>query len=330
MAYLAVIGAGLAGISLAKRLTDAGHLCAVFEKSRGRGGRMSTRRMQGWQADHGAQYFTARTPEFRAEVEHWKELGWVAQWAIEPWKLDGDNLVKLPDGEQRYVGIPTMNAMVHGLSKDLNLYLETRIDRLERQGDTWRLWDEKGEHYGSFDAVLITAPLAQALALMPTGSSAEVALRFASMSPTWALSIAFAEKTGIDIDALFSNNGIISWLAKDSSKPNRPTEFETWVCHFSSAWTSNHLKASEQLLSHQAMLLLQQLTENALPEVRALFKHRWLYARSNAPEIPVLNWDGNTAIGLAGDWTTGSRIEDAWLSAMRLADQLIAEMSLGN
>jgi predicted NAD/FAD-dependent oxidoreductase len=41
---------------------------------------MSTRRGDDWQCDHGAQYFTARDPDFRAEVARWQALGVAAVW----------------------------------------------------------------------------------------------------------------------------------------------------------------------------------------------------------------------------------------------------------
>ena len=61
---IAVIGAGLSGLSCAQALAQAGHPVHLFDKSRGPSGRMSTRRSSDgatdWQCDHGAQYFTAR------------------------------------------------------------------------------------------------------------------------------------------------------------------------------------------------------------------------------------------------------------------------------
>lgn len=68
MSRVAVIGAGIAGISCARVLRDAGHAVRVFDKSRGIGGRMATRRGESSSYDHGAQYFTARDPGFRQLV----------------------------------------------------------------------------------------------------------------------------------------------------------------------------------------------------------------------------------------------------------------------
>ena len=55
---IAVIGAGITGLHLARQLSDVFDV-TVFEKSRGLGGRMCARRTEAHQFDHGAQYFTA-------------------------------------------------------------------------------------------------------------------------------------------------------------------------------------------------------------------------------------------------------------------------------
>ena len=91
MACFAVVGGGLAGFTAAHQLNKAGHHVQVFEKSRGRGGRLSTRRMADWQVDHGTQYFTVRSDLFKAEVERWQQLGWVVPWQVSPWRLDRES-----------------------------------------------------------------------------------------------------------------------------------------------------------------------------------------------------------------------------------------------
>ena len=51
---VAIIGAGIAGLSCATQLKVLGFEVQIFEKSRGPSGRMSTRNGDGWSADHGA------------------------------------------------------------------------------------------------------------------------------------------------------------------------------------------------------------------------------------------------------------------------------------
>ena len=59
---IAVIGAGLAGITFAYIMKDNFNV-KIFEKSRGVGGRMSTRKETPYIFDHGAQFFKIKTTE---------------------------------------------------------------------------------------------------------------------------------------------------------------------------------------------------------------------------------------------------------------------------
>jgi renalase len=323
MTRFAIVGAGIAGVSLAHRLVQSNHDCTVFEKSQEVGGRLATEQFEDWQVDYGTQYFTVRTSKFMQEVEVWHSNGWIKHWSVTPWVLERETFSPSPDDHVRYVGTRSMNCMVQEMSRGLNVYLNTRIDRLERQNDQWRLWDEHGEHYGMFDIVLLTAPLAQSLALLPSGTIAETSLRTSAMSPIWVYALSLKQASGIEADALFSNDGLVTWAAKNSSKPNRDATYETWVMHFAPQWTANHLDASEELLRHQAIHLLDVLAGHDIGPIHGSFRYRWLYARASSKEITIPQWDANMKIGLAGDWTLGNCLEDAWLSAQSLADQLL-------
>ena len=69
MADVLVIGAGMTGIACARQLQVAGLDVVLLDKGRGIGGRMATRRVElGGQTirfDHGAQYITARSADFK-------------------------------------------------------------------------------------------------------------------------------------------------------------------------------------------------------------------------------------------------------------------------
>jgi photolyase PhrII len=107
---VAVIGAGVAGLMAARTLNDHGLEVQLFEKSRGLSGRAATRRVDEFQYDHGAQYFTARHPVFRRYVEAWVEQGWVKPWAYGP-----DNLELVNEYQQR-VGATFTGASTGSLS----------------------------------------------------------------------------------------------------------------------------------------------------------------------------------------------------------------------
>ena len=65
-----IIGAGLAGLACARRLTNAGVACMVLEASDGIGGRVRTDRVEGFQLDRGFQVFLSGYPEARKTLNY--------------------------------------------------------------------------------------------------------------------------------------------------------------------------------------------------------------------------------------------------------------------
>ncbi|MEZ5507972.1 MAG: NAD(P)-binding protein [Gammaproteobacteria bacterium] len=134
MTKIAIIGAGLSGLSLARMLQVHAEV-TLFEKSRGLSGRMATRRAESYCFDHGAQYFTARTPAFQHFIQPLIEAGVVERWHARYVKFDGEQVVERKnwmDDEPRYVFVPGMNRIGQHCSQGLNIQLNTRINALAR------------------------------------------------------------------------------------------------------------------------------------------------------------------------------------------------------
>jgi renalase len=228
---IAIIGAGMAGITAARTLTQAGHHVTVIEKSRGVGGRMSHRSTEFGGFDHGAQYFTVRDARFRTML----------QWALEtapdvarPW---GANAVRvlddqgrtleaaLPNREPHWVAQPGMNALVSHIATPLqiskNILFNHQVRLIERSPsgqyslichDSLKP-DTKPRRLGSFDAVLLAIPSVQAHSLLQDSansvqaslskkeqsahvlhrSAADLAQKISgvTVSPCWTLMLAF-------------------------------------------------------------------------------------------------------------------------------------------
>ncbi|WP_374246109.1 NAD(P)/FAD-dependent oxidoreductase, partial [Zoogloea sp.] len=166
MPSIAIVGAGIAGLSCATQLQAAGFALTVIDKSRGPGGRMSTRRGDGWQCDHGAQYFTARDPAFRAEVARWQRAGVADLWPARIAVLGGDRGHGQDIPPDRFVGVPRMTAPARLLADGLPLALSTTVTELRPSPDGWWLVSaEHGLHPTRFDGVLLAVPAPQAVPL---------------------------------------------------------------------------------------------------------------------------------------------------------------------
>ena len=170
MTRIAVIGAGMAGLAAARRLSQFGDV-VVFEKSRGPGGRMATRRGDGYGFDHGAQFFKARSVRFCSLVRQMRDAGVVDVWNASFAEIDGVERTQLRNWDKQfphYVGVPGMNAVGKYLGSGLNILTGTRIAALKRQDYSWQVKDESGAVLGMFDWVILASPAAQARELVPT------------------------------------------------------------------------------------------------------------------------------------------------------------------
>ena len=146
MIKIAVIGAGLSGLTFAHLFQDYADI-TLFEKARGVGGRMSTRRAEPYFFDHGAQYFTARIKRFQDFIQTLIGKGIIERWNARYVKFRGNQIIERRswlDEEPRYVGVLSMSHIAKFLTQGLNIHINTRIASLKRQG-TWQLTDEEGQ-----------------------------------------------------------------------------------------------------------------------------------------------------------------------------------------
>jgi renalase len=321
-APVALIGAGLAGLSCATALQQAGVAVQLFDKSRGPAGRMSTRRAEGWACDHGAQYFTARDPRFRAELSRWQAAGVAAPWAPRLAVLGGLGTHHPDASIQRFVGLPQMTAPARWLADQLPLALQSTVTALRRDSTgAWQLQSaEQGWLAQPFSAALLALPAPQAAPLLAPHAPALAELSTqARMRGCWALMLQYEAPVDLPFEAAFVNRGPLRWIARDSSKPGR-SGAETWLLHAEAEWSEAHLEhAPEQV----AALMLQAFAEHGGPAPQSWSAHRWRYADS-APALDIgFSWQAESGLGLCGDWLHGGKVEGAWLSGLKLAQALL-------
>lgn len=321
---LAIIGAGMAGVSCALALRQAVPRIKIFEKSGIAGGRMSSRTREDYHFDCGAQYFTARTPVFRQQVTQWRE-----QWLAEEWR---GWLVDLHDGEalsreddvERFVGRPHMHSCVEDMAALCDVNYRVHVARIERQGDAWHLFDEAGNLLGDFDAVVMAIPAPQAAPLLQDIAPAMAAQAAGvDMTPCWSVMLAFAESLQLGFDGAFLVTSKLSWAARNSSKPERGS-IETWVLHGSPEWTEAHLDMEAIDVIEVLLKDMERACERKFPMPEYADAKLWRYAlpvNVLGTDLAGANclYDARLRIGACGDWCCAPRIEGAYLSGMSLA-----------
>jgi renalase len=347
MMQIAVVGAGLSGLTFTHAALAAGHRVTVFEKSRGASGRLSTRTdrsqtgaLEGVSFDHGAPLMQAHTATFRTQCELWCAEGFLAPYR---------------DG---YVALPRMNGLGHQLaracadgattSNPAAFYYEHRVLRAHHSPLGWTLDVASGAHaavaagqnaparaHGTFDALVVALPADQAGALLAAAPLLAGLANGVRSLPCWVAMLDFAAPLSQPVASGELRHPLLASVWREAEKPARAAVGERWVVHATAEWSRSHL---EHDAAHVAQTLAKAFMKlcGTQDKPRALTPHRWRYSQAAAPlALPCL-WFADMGLGACGDWLSGQsgtegaagvgRAEHAWLSARALAKAIAPKL----
>ncbi len=343
---VAVIGAGMAGITCALTLTKAGRQVVVFEQGPEAGGRMSTRDTPFGSFDPGAQYFTVRDERFGQALQ-------ATGAPCRPWSANSVRVLDphgrvaeaaRPTGEAHFVATPGMGALLQHWAAPFaaagQLLAGTRVARIERDvlhRERWQLRTEgqAGEQHvhSDFDAVVLAVPSAQGRELLLVSGLApglSDAIESVRVAPCWTLMLAFPQapapgQLGVPLgpqwNAARSTHHRVAWLARESSKPRRGT-VERWTVQASAEWSAEHAGDDAGRIQAKLLRAFSEITGiHAEPSYAEAV--RWRHARTLVPLGQPYLWDARANIGVCGDWCLGHRVEDAFVSALELSLNMV-------
>lgn len=314
-----IIGAGIAGLSAARRLHAAGCQVAVFDKGRGPGGRMATRRDDTSCWDHGAQYFSIKTSGFRQLASEALEAG-----VLKPWTP-----AHLADNHPRYAGMAGMNALPKYLASGLTVYTSQKVVKIELEPKGWVLQLESGER-AHCRALLVTLPAPQVLELLNSSGLALPAARAALGEIAYHPCIAVLARLDRPSElpapgGLLLTGQPIAWMADNYQKgiSGEPT----LTIHADADFSREHLDGDLNAAGQQLADLAQSFLGAA--SITAIQVHRWRYSLAfrRHPE-PFLLADAPFPLLFGGDgFGETGHVEGACLSGMAMADWLVKQQS---
>jgi renalase len=313
-----IIGAGLAGLTAARQLSDCAGKVVVIEKSKSAGGRLSTRLSGAGSFDHGAQYLTNRTAGFSKLLDQLSRSGDLAVW-----KPDGKDSVHI-----WWVGQPGMSAIGKALAKGLDVTYQTRATRITKQDQTFLVHTQGADGDGRIyraSRVVAAVPAQQAFDLLEPLDPAFNQLPNVNMAPCWSAMLAF-DRPLADVPDLIRGHDadVLALIARNGSKPGRTGE--TFVMHATPQWSRSHIESHRNAVKTSMLQAMRQQTGLAehMPDPIHCEVHRWLHALVEKPLDQAFLANPQNTLFACGDWCIGGRAEAAHQSGEALAHHIMS------
>lgn len=312
-----IIGSGMAGLTAATDLVDAGHDVVVLDKGRVAGGRMSTRVQGAHRFDHGAQHFSVRTEPFARVVRAWLDEGIAAVW------YEGSSVTQPNRGrEPRHVGLGGMRTIPVSLADQLDVRQSTAVRGIDIEGGTVSVRTSDGPVVG--DAVILTPPVPQTQSLLtdsgiPLPGDIATMLDEVDYDASLTVMAVLDGPSGLPDGHLALRDGPVAWIADNQHKGVSRTP--TLTIQSTAAFADEHLEADPSSW-------VDSLTDAAAPHLEAgiveASGHRWRYSQPRTTfDVGAVRFDAGVPVVLAGEVFAGAKVEGAFTSGRAAAHLLI-------
>ena len=317
---IAIIGAGVSGSLLAKRL-QAKHEITVFDKACGCGGRLSRLIKDNYRFDKGTQDFVITDDRAFNVIEPTIKAGLLSVWQPSFMVINGAEKKWVNSGEsQHYCGTGNLNGLIKEWLKGIKTLYSTGIVELEKNNEHWFLISKNKERFGPFDAVVMSQPAEQALMLAPHFRSA---LENVDYSSCMMLYLGVSQPMPSSVaDVIMSEGSLTRWIIQNHRKPGMASS-ESLILQSKSlpyeTMTSSSNSLENQMIEESEALLGCKLA------IEFKSQHHWRYAKClNATGEGSL-WEQNLGLGVIGDGlgsALSDGVESAILSAIDLSNKI--------
>jgi hypothetical protein len=320
MTGIAIIGAGVAGATAAASLQRDGYQVTVFDKSRGSGGRISSRQTLAGTVDHGTPYFELTRPETALFVQPALAAGALKWWQPRMVQSRPAGAVLREEVKKVLVGYPAMSSFTRFLLQQVDLVPQARITSAVRTVDGWTLQSEEGQLYSGFDQLIITTPPQQALPLLQESPVLQHQVLPAAMECSWVAVVQSDQGTAVPFEVALFETGTLCRAVRHDAKPGRSCG-TVWQLQASPAWSQQYQELPKETVA-SVLVEAARVAALEIPDQHQAWAHRWLYGfTARSLDLPFL-FDAAAGLGVCGDWLLGRTVEDAIHSALQLASTL--------
>jgi hypothetical protein len=319
MKNIIIIGSGIAGLAAANYLSSKNFNVTVLDKGKYPGGRISTRRGKDFIFNHGAQFFTAKSNAFKNICKRAVNDNVLVHWE----KVSKKN---------RYIGNPDMREFSFWLSKNLSMYQDTFVERLD-YNDQFIVYTNNKKFI--CDGLIITAPSFQTASLIKNlDQNICKLIEKVEYFPCWCvmLSIKDLSLKNFNID----EKSIFNWIVSENNKIKNQLNHNCLTIHTNERFSVKNLEKTKEVTLDKIVQEFTKIYQVKTQDIIYKNIHKWRYAKVKKP-FPQEESKISKKIpfGIAGDWcppsqdrhynANGQRVEDAYLSGIECSKSLIKQ-----
>jgi predicted NAD/FAD-dependent oxidoreductase len=300
---IAIIGAGLSGCNSYKILSKIENIqITVFDKSRGAGGRLSTKYIEDKFIDHGTAFIKTKNPDLKLFLDK---------------KVEDDILIK---DRNQYLPKNGINKLCSRLINKKDLITNSRIEKISYINNKWILEDQSKE-YSNYDVLILTIPTKQILELdMKINKKMKNKLEQVTYKSIASLICYSYLNQKLDLKKI--ENSKVIFKAFDNSKKYNYKDFSSYILHFDNSF----IEQNEDLDKDDLFEVIHKKIESDFDlNIRNEFEtieHYWKYALVNKNINEDFLLDKEYKLGFCGDYFIGKNIESSLTSSCKLAKKI--------
>ena len=314
----------MCGLAAARYLHRSGHDVVVFEKSRGVGGRIATRRKDGFVWDTGATSIAPRGKTIERVMLDEISTEGLIEIAKPIYTHSGLRVTPgHPSGAKRYTYVEGNTTFAKRLCEGIDVRLNTQVDEIAQTENGYTMQGE------IFEKVILTPPVPQSgLLLWNLGESRPMAN--VKYRPCISVVLGFqAELRPTNYHALLDVEQMhpLTWLCLESVKsPNRaPEGCSAMSLQFNPSFSHSQYDREDEALVATAVGYVERLYGSEFQTSSASSVMRWKYSQPESlATYDHVNPPGSKLL-IASDALLGGHVEDAFEIGTRVAKQLVEE-----
>ena len=314
MSSFCVIGSGISGATIANLLNKK-HTVDLYDKARGLGGRSSFKRLDKIRGfDHGTQYFSPKTPEFKKFTKKLIEKKILKIWEgnhkfLSDKKKENKKHVKV-------IGRKGNNDISKYLLKNVRCYFQSELKKINFQNRKWNLIFNDGE-IRNYENLILTCPFPQLKKLSKKYIKNSFIKEKIKMDANITILIEI-KKTNLGYSSFLFSDRILGWAGNENSKKRFKSKSDLWTLQSTFNWANKKINQNKVLKKTNAKILIDKFFKlTGIKRTKVLFSlnHGWKYSSNSKPLKLKSYWNSRLNLGVCADWFNGPRLESGWISA---------------